>query len=173
MSKKLNEKKSGNKDDEEKKPHPNEKFTDKELEEALMLANGQPTKAAVLLDVAYPTVYMRIKANPKLKAVQSSYRARTHQDATNLAVQIAFMGTIKEPKVDKETKELIRGADGKPEMIDVKVDYGTRIGVITRLMEMYKGEDGVVENLNLLMGGESIKVEDWIKKMDEERNNPK
>ena len=152
--------------------HPNEKFTDKELEEALIEANGRPTKAATLLDVSYPTVYLRIRSNPKLKAVQSAYRARTHQDMADMAVRIAVYGLIKEPKIDDEG-EIVYDDNGKVVMTEKKVDYGTRSNVILRLMDTYKFDDGVVEALNILTNGEDLSTEEWLQRRDELKRNQK
>ena len=154
----------------EEKPHPNLKFTDTELEEALIEANGRPTKAAALLGVSYPAVFVRVKGNPKLKAVQSAYRARTHQDMADMAVRIAVYGLIKEPQVDDDGK-IVYDDDGKVVMTERKVDYGTRSNVILRLMDTYKFDEGVVEALNILTNGENVTTEEWLERRDELKRN--
>ena len=78
----------------------NEKYTDEELKQALIKANGQPTKAAEILGVTYASVYGRIRKNPELEIVQKAYRARTFNDVSNLVSAIAIIGVIREPLTD-------------------------------------------------------------------------
>lgn len=148
-------------------PHPNQKVTDEEIQNALIVCNGQPVKASEMLNITYPALYLRIRKNPTLKATQTAYRARTHNDMTNLAMRIAVFGLIKEPKVDDDGNVI----DG--EFRDRKVDYGTRTNVILKLADMYKGEDGVIDNINIVSDGEGVNIGDWLAKMQEERNKLK
>ena len=163
--KKVEEKKVEPESAAEETPHPLKKFTDKELEEALMETNGRPTKAAAMLGVDYSTVYLRIRSNPKLKAVQAAYKARTHTDMIDMATRIAVFGLIKEPVIDDDGNVV----DG--EFKDRRVDYGTRTNVILKLADMYKGEDGTIDNINITSDGSGVSVSEWLRKMEEERRN--
>lgn len=152
-------------DPDEEKSHFNKKFTDKELEEALIESNGRPTKAATMLGVSYAAVHLRIRSNPKLKAVQIAYKSRTHTDMVDMAMRIAVFGLIREPKTDEDGNVF----DG--EFVDRKVDYGTRTNVILKLADMYKGEDGTIDTINLVSDGSGVNVSEWLNKMEEERRN--
>lgn len=143
--------------------HPNRKVSDKEIEEALILCEGSPVKASRYLNMSYPAIYLRMRANPKLKATQASYRARIHQDMTNTALKIAVKGLITEPVVDDDGN-VIPG-----EFRERRVDYGTRTNVIMKLADMYKGEDGVIDNINITSDGEGVNVSDWLQRMEEAR----
>ena len=159
--------------DKAEEPHPNQKFTDKQLEQALINNQGQPTKASAELGVSYPAVYLRIRSNPKLKAVQASYKAQTSQTMVNLAHRIALQGLIKEPQVDDEGNVMFEDDGKTPIFRERKVDYGTRTNVILKLAEMFKGEDGTIDNLNITLDGKGVAVGDWLRKMQEERQNKK
>lgn len=151
-------------------PHPNQKASDKDIENALIACEGSPVKASRLLKMDYSSIYLRIRKNPKLKAVQASYRARTHQDMVNTALKIAVHGLITEPEVDDDG-QVIKG-----KFKERKVDYGTRTNVIMKLAEMYKGEDGVIDNINIISDGQGVQVSDWLQRMEEarrERDNEK
>lgn len=145
--------------------HPNEKVSDREIEEALIINEGSPVRASRYLELDYSTVYLRIRKNPKLKAVQASYRARTHQDMVNTALKIAVHGLITEPVVDDDGNVI------KGQFKEKKVDYGTRTNVIMKLADMYKGEDGVIDNINIISDGQGVQVSDWLQRMEEARRD--
>lgn len=125
-----------------KKDGPNKKISDEEIEEALILTGGQPTKVAELLGVDYVTVWRRIRQNTDLLDVQKAYRGKTFNDMSNLSTVVAMAGIIKEPKVDPETGEVIKG-----EFIEKKVDYRTRLGLIQNMMSMLKADEGIKDHL--------------------------
>ncbi|MGP1500192.1 MAG: hypothetical protein ACTTJM_00195 [Bergeyella cardium] len=121
----------------------NEKYTDEELKKALIQAQGQPTKAAEILNVDYSGVYRRIRKNPELYEVQKSYRARTFQNVSNMAINILLTGIINEPKLDDEGR-VVEG-----EFIKVPVDYKTRINLIPSMMQTFKTDDGIKEEISV------------------------
>lgn len=148
--------------------HPNQKFTDEELKEALIEANGRPTKAAELLGVAYPTVYLRIRSNHDIKAVQLSYRSRMHQTLSDIAERVALLGVIREPRLDDDGDIL---TDEKGEIVyrDRRVDYGTRINTIMKLADNYKGADGIIDEIKISTDGDGVDIGDWLSKVEELR----
>lgn len=132
----------------------NEKYTDEELKQALIQANGQPTKAAEILGVTYPSVYGRIRKNPELEIVQKAYRARTFNDVSNLVSVIAIMGVIREPLTDEE------GTVIPNQFREVPVDYKTRMTAMQTVLSTFKTDEGIKEEVSV-QG--SIDIAQWLK----------
>ena len=132
----------------------NEKYTDEELKQALIKANGQPTKAAEMLGVDYSGVYRRIRKNPELEMVQKAYRARTFNDVSNLVSVIAIMGVIREPLTDEE------GTVIPNQFREVPVDYKTRMTAMQTVLSTFKTDDGIKEEVSV-QG--SIDIAQWLK----------
>ncbi|WP_311320620.1 hypothetical protein [Capnocytophaga sputigena] len=132
----------------------NEKYTDEELKQALIKANGQPTKAAEILGVTYPSVYGRIRKNPELEIVQKAYRARTFNDVSNLVSVIAIMGVIREPLTDEE------GTVIPNQFREVPVDYKTRMTAMQTVLSTFKTDEGIKEEVSV-QG--SIDIAQWLK----------
>ena len=132
----------------------NEKYTDEELKQALIKANGQPTKAAEILGVTYPSVYGRIRKNPELEMVQKAYRARTFNDVSNLVSVIAIMGVIREPITDEE------GTVIPNQFREVPVDYRTLMTAMQTVLSTFKTDDGIKEEVSV-QG--SIDIAQWLK----------
>ena len=132
----------------------NEKYTDEELKQALIKANGQPTKAAEILGVTYPSVYGRIRKNPELEIVQKAYRARTFNDVSNLVSVIAIMGVIREPLTDEE------GTVIPNQFREVPVDYKTQMTAMQTVLSTFKTDEGIKEEVSV-QG--SIDIAQWLK----------
>ena len=132
----------------------NEKYTDEELKQALIKANGQPTKAAEMLGVDYSGVYRRIRKNPELEMVQKAYRARTFNDVSNLVSVIAIMGVIREPLTDED------GTVIPNQFRDVPVDYRPRMTAMQTVLSTFKTDDGIREEV-AVQG--SIDIAQWLK----------
>ena len=132
----------------------NEKYTDEELKQALIKANGQPTKAAEMLGVDYSGVYRRIRKNPELEIVQKAYRARTFNDVSNLVSVIAIMGVIREPLTDED------GTVIPNKFREVPVDYRTRMTAMQTVLSTFKAEDGIKDEVSV-QG--SIDIAQWLK----------
>ena len=132
----------------------NEKYTDEELKQALIKANGQPTKAAEMLGVDYSGVYRRIRKNPELEMVQKAYRARTFNDVSNLVSVIAIMGFIREPLTDEE------GTVIPNQFREVPVDYKTRMTAMQTVLSTFKTDDGIKDEVSV-QG--SIDIAQWLK----------
>ena len=132
----------------------NEKYTDEELKQALIKANGQPTKAAEMLGVDYSGVYRRIRKNPELEMVQKAYRARTFNDVSNLVSVIAIMGVIREPLTDEE------GTVIPNQFREVPVDYRTRMTAMQTVLSTFKTDDGIRDEV-AVQG--SIDIAQWLK----------
>lgn len=132
----------------------NEKYTDEELKQALIKANGQPTKAAEMLGVDYSGVYRRIRKNPELEMVQKAYRARTFNDVSNLVSVIAIMGVIREPLTDED------GTVIPNQFREVPVDYRTRMTAMQTVLSTFKTDEGIKEEVSV-QG--SIDIAQWLK----------
>ena len=132
----------------------NEKYTDEELKQALIKANGQPTKAAEMLGVDYSGVYRRIRKNPELEIVQKAYRARTFNDVSNLVSVIAIMGVIREPLTDED------GTVIPNKFREVPVDYRTRMTAMQTVLSTFKTDDGIRDEV-AVQG--SIDIAQWLK----------
>lgn len=131
----------------------NEKYTDEELKQALIKANGQPTKAAEILGVTYASVYGRIRKNPELEIVQKAYRARTFNDVSNLVSAIAIIGVIREPLTDEE------GTVIPNKFREVAVDYKTRMTAMQTVLSTFKTDDGIKEEVSV-QG--SVDIAQWL-----------
>ena len=132
----------------------NEKYTDEELKQALIKANGQPTKAAEILGVTYPSVYGRIRKNPELEIVQKAYRARTFNDVSNLVSAIAIIGVIREPLTDEE------GTVIPNQFREVVVDQKTRMTAMQTVLSTFKTDEGIKEEVSV-QG--TIDIAQWLK----------
>nr|DAD77252.1 MAG TPA: Transcriptional regulator FleQ factor, AAA+, ATPase, c-di-GMP [Siphoviridae sp. ctQEY27] len=132
----------------------NEKYTDEELKQALIKANGQPTKAAEMLGVDYSGVYRRIRKNPELEMVQKAYRARTFNDVSNLVSVIAIIGVIREPLTDED------GTVIPNQFREVPVDYRTRMTAMQTVLSTFKTDDGIKDEV-AVQG--SIDIAQWLK----------
>nr|WP_314752152.1 hypothetical protein [uncultured Capnocytophaga sp.] len=132
----------------------NEKYTDEELKQALIKANGQPTKAAEILGVTYPSVYGRIRKNPELEIVQKAYRARTFNDVSNLVSAIAIIGVIREPLTNEE------GTVIPNQFREVVVDQKTRMTAMQTVLSTFKTDEGIKEEVSV-QG--SIDIAQWLK----------
>ena len=128
----------------------NEKYTDEELKQALIKANGQPTKAAEILGVTYPSVYGRIRKNPELEMVQKAYRARTFNDVSNLVSVVAIMGVIREPLTDED------GTVIPNKFREVPVDYRTRMTAMQTVLSTFKTDDGIIDKLDVTTAGNPL-----------------
>lgn len=123
---------------------PREKtFSDNQLKKALIETDGQPTKAAKMLGVTYATVWNRINANQKLKDVQKAYRAKTFQNVSNLALNVLLTGIMQEPEIDEEGNVM------KGKFKDIVVDYRARLGLIPNMLQTFKTDEGISEELNV------------------------
>ena len=132
----------------------NEKYTDEELKQALIKANGQPTKAAEILGVTYPSVYGRIRKNPELEMVQKAYRARTFNDVANLVSAIATIGDIRVPLTNEE------GTVIPNQFREVVVDQKTRMTAMQTVLSTLKTDEGIKEEVSV-QG--SIDIAQWLK----------
>ena len=128
----------------------NEKYTDEELKQALIKANGQPTKAAEILGVTYASVYGRIRKNPELEIVQKAYRARTFNDVSNLVSAIAIIGVIREPLTDEE------GTVIPNQFREVPVDCKTRMTAMQTVLSTFKTDEGITDKLDLTTAGNPL-----------------
>lgn len=133
-----------------------EQISDEEIKEALIQANGQPTKAAEILDMSYPHLYTRIRKNPALYEVQKAYRARTFQTVSNIAFNTFLTGIMQEPETD-EDGNVIEGQFRK-----IKVDHRTRLSLVPNLMQTFKSDEGIKDQMEVTTSG-SINIADWLK----------
>ncbi|GIM52035.1 hypothetical protein CAPN004_10650 [Capnocytophaga cynodegmi] len=132
-----------------------EEITDEDIKKALIESNGQPTKAAEILEVTYPHLYTRIRKNPELLEVQKAYRARTFQNVSNLTLTTFLTGVMKAPAVD-ENGEILKDENGKIIYKDVYIDTRTRLSLAPNLMQTFKSDDGITDKLDITSNGNSI-----------------
>ena len=138
-------------------------YTDDELEQALIRANGQPTKAAKILGVEYVGVYLRIRANPKLMDVQIASRAKTFQDLSEITMFAIKSGYIQKHLLDGEGKVT-------NDIEFVEIDERTRVDSALKLMNMLKGEDGVIVKSDLTTNGKSLNTSFHVEVIDRREN---
>lgn len=133
-----------------------EEYTDEEIKLALIESNGQPTKAADILNADYSGVYRRIRKNPELLEVQNAYRAKTFNNVANLSLNVLLTGIIQEPETDDDGNVI----DGK--FVKRKVDYRSRLSLIPNMMQTFKTADGIKDELEV-SGSGSINISEWLK----------
>ena len=129
-------------------------YTDDQIKQALIQANGQPTKASEILGVEYSGVYRRIRQNPELYEIQKAYRSRTFQTVANMSVNALIYGIMQEPETD-EDGNIIEGKFKK-----VKVPMANRLALIPNIMQTFKTDDGIKEEVSV-QG--SIDIAQWLK----------
>lgn len=130
--------------------HGNMKYTDEELEKALIQCGGQPTKAAEMLGVDYSGVYIRIRKNPHLLEVQKSYRSKNFNDIANTMLVMAMAGILKEPETD-EAGNVVRGR-----FKEIAIDYRTRMDAMKTLLSTFKSDEGIKEQLEITHKSDTI-----------------
>ena len=138
-----------------------EAYTDEEIKEALIKAEGQPVVASKILNADYSHIYRRIRKNPELLEIQKAYRARTFQNVSNLTLTTFLTGVMKSPAVDEEG-EIIKDEKGRIIYKDVYVDTRTRLGLVPNLMQTFKSDEGIKEEIEITTKG-SINISDWLK----------
>lgn len=121
-------------------------YSDEELKQALIEANGQPTKASEILGVSYVSVYGRIRKNPELYEVQKAYRARAFQSVSNMTLTTFLTGVMKSPMVDEEGR-IQKDENGKIIYTDAYVDTRTRLSLAPNLMQTFKSDEGIKEEI--------------------------
>lgn len=143
----------------------NIKATDKQIKKALIDAGGMPTQAAKILNIEYVTIYLRIRANPELMAIQKSQRSKTFQDLQQITVLVAKSGHIQKSVLDENGK-----LTNETEL--VKVSENLQLDAAFRLMGMFKGDEDIAEEVNVNIKG-SVSPEKWITAMlDKSDNDP-
>lgn len=130
-------------------PGNQQKVTDEEIEQALIQANGQPTKCAEILDVDYTTIWRRIRDNPHLEDVKQAYRGRTFQHINSMSSIAVMSGVIKQPRSHPETGVVERDDEGKVIYDEIAVSINQRMHHGNLLMNMYKGDEGIKDQLEL------------------------
>ena len=128
-----------------------ETYSDAELKEALLKTNGQPVKAAELLGVTYHSVYGRIRKNPELYEFQKSVRQKTFQDISNFQVAAVLGGIMKTPDFD-DKGNIKKDGDGKIIYTEAVVGVNARLEYGSRLMNLFKGDDGIKDQLEITKG---------------------
>jgi len=129
-------------------------YSDEDIKKALIKTNGQPTKAAEMLNVDYSWLYRRIRQNPELYEIQKAYRSRTFQTVANMSVNALIYGVMQEPETDEDGNII----DGK--FKKVKVPMANRLSLIPTIMQTFKTDDGIREEV-AVQG--SIDIAQWLK----------
>lgn len=127
-----------------------QEISDEDIKNALIEANGQPTKAAEILEADYSHIYRRIRKNPELLEIQKAYRARTFQMASNMSVNALLYGVIQEPETDEEGN-IIEGQFRK-----VKVPLQNRLALIPNVLNTFKSDEGITDKLDITTNGENV-----------------
>lgn len=135
----------------------NTKATDRQIKKALIDTGGMPTQAAKLLNIDYSTIWLRIRANPELKAIQKSQRSKTFLELQQLTTFVAKTGHIQKSVLDEEGK-----LTGETEL--VKVSENLQMDSAFRLMGMFKADEDISDEVNVNITG-SISPEKWLSSM--------
>lgn len=132
------------------------KVSDKQIEKALIDAEGQPTIVAKNLNVSYMTIWRRIEANKHLQDIKNGYKAKTFQNVANMSLNVLLTGIIQEPVTDDDGNVI----EGK--FVKRKVDYRSRLSLIPNMMQTFKTADGIKDELEV-SGSGSINISEWLK----------
>jgi hypothetical protein len=128
--------------------------TDKEIEDALLAANGQPTVAAKALGIGYPSLFKRIRKNPDLGVIQKASRSRVFIELshmTEFAVKTGFM----------QKRVLDDNGNMTDKVVLVELDERTRMDAAFKIMAMFKGDEDIVDKIELDVKG-SVPVDAWL-----------
>ena len=131
-----------------------QEITDEMIKKALIETSGQPVKASEMLGADYSYIYRRIRQNPELYEIQKAYRSRTFQTVANMSVNALIYGVMQEPETD-EDGNIIDGKFNK-----VKVPMVNRLSLIPTIMQTFKTDDGIKEEVSV-QG--SIDIAQWLK----------
>lgn len=142
------------------------KVSDKQIEKALIDAEGQPTIVAKNLNVSYMTIWRRIEANKHLQDIKNGYKAKTFQNVANMSLNVLLTGIIQEPVTDDDGNVI----EGK--FVKRKVDYRSRLSLIPNMMQTFKGSDGIKDELDITTEG-NINISDWLTMNNSKKNNKK
>ena len=131
-----------------------QEITDEMIKKALIETSGQPVKASEMLGADYSYIYRRIRQNPELYEMQKAYRSRTFQTVANMSVNALIYGVMQEPETDEDGNII----DGK--FKKVKVPMVNRLSLIPTIMQTFKTDDGIKEEVSV-QG--SIDIAQWLK----------
>ena len=131
-----------------------QEITDEMIKKALIETSGQPVKASEMLGADYSYIYRRIRQNPELYEIQKAYRSRTFQTVANMSVNALIYGVMQEPETDEDGNII----DGK--FKKVKVPMVNRLSLIPTIMQTFKTDDGIKEEV-FVQG--SIDIAQWLK----------
>jgi len=131
-----------------------QEITDEMIKKALIETSGQPVKASEMLGADYSYIYRRIRQNPELYEIQKAYRSRTFQTVANMSVNALIYGVMQEPETDEDGNII----DGK--FKKVKVPMVNRLSLIPTIMQTFKTDDGIKEEVSV-QG--SIDIAQWLK----------
>lgn len=131
-----------------------QEITDEMIKKALIETSGQPVKASEMLGADYSYIYRRIRQNPELYEIQKAYRSRTFQTVANMSVNVLIYGVMQEPETDEDGNII----DGK--FKKVKVPIVNRLSLIPTVMQTFKTDDGIKEEVSV-QG--SIDIAQWLK----------
>ena len=107
-----------------------------------------------MLGADYSYIYRRIRQNPELYEIQKAYRSRTFQTVANMSVNALIYGVMQEPETDEDGNII----DGK--FKKVKVPMVNRLSLIPTIMQTFKTDDGIKEEVSV-QG--SIDIAQWLK----------
>ena len=124
------------------------------IKKALIETSGQPVKASEMLGADYSYIYRWIRQNPELYEIQKAYRSRTFQTVANMSVNALIYGVMQEPETDEDGNII----DGK--FKKVKVPMVNRLSLIPTIMQTFKTDDGIKEEVSV-QG--SIDIAQWLK----------
>lgn len=124
------------------------KVTDDEIEQALIQAHGQPTKAAEILGVDYTTIWRRCRDNPRLEEVKQAYRGASFQKIDGFTVASVLAGVMNQPVTD-ENGEVVKDEDGKIMYKQIAIAPNLRLQHGNLLMNLYKGSEGIKDQVEI------------------------
>ncbi len=133
-------------------------LTSDQVKEALTTTNGQPVAAAKLLSVDYTTLYRFIRLHPELLIFQQSARAKTFNELESIVSFAVKSGYVQRSILDQNGNII-----GEVEL--VPIDERTRIDSAFKMMNLYKNDAGIVDevNVNAAIGTiGSIPVLKWL-----------
>lgn len=135
------------------------KIAIEDIRTALEATNGQPVAAAKRLNVDYSSLWRRIRSEPELMEIQKAARSRAFQELENITTFAARTGYMQKTILD---------ADGKlTNQIElVPIDERTRVDLAFRLMNLFKADAGIVDevsiNASITASLVSVPVSKWI-----------
>lgn len=132
------------------------RVTDEEVKAALIASNGRISEAAKALSLNRSHLHTRIKKSVELSEIRANARAMLFSDMSDLVENAVKTGYMTRAELDEEGKP----TGGK---IITAIPETVRLDAAFKLMQMFKGDDGIVDKVEVDVKG-TVPIDSWLKR---------